>query len=146
MVHSAAAALGVRIRHAEHVMGTVVSFDVPGSARRDGSLDAAIGWLHWADRVFSPYRADSDVSLLARAEITVDACVPEMAEVLAACAFVRDLSGGYFTAAPGGQFAFPKLIGETLSAQSARIDSVSGATYTSGGYIKSLQSALDNGA
>jgi uncharacterized protein with FMN-binding domain len=40
-----------------------------------------------------------------------------------------------------GQFAFPKL-----SAQSARIDSVSGATYTSGGYIKSLQSALDNGA
>ena|SRR5215469_3630336 len=45
-----------------------------------------------------------------------------------------------------GQFAFPKLISETLSAQSARIDSVSGATYTSGGYIKSLQSALDGGA
>ena len=45
-----------------------------------------------------------------------------------------------------GQFAFPKLISETLSMQSARIDSVSGATYTSGGYIKSLQSALDNGA
>jgi uncharacterized protein with FMN-binding domain len=44
-----------------------------------------------------------------------------------------------------GQFAFPKLIAETLSTQSARIDSVSGATYTSGGYIKSLQSALDNG-
>jgi uncharacterized protein with FMN-binding domain len=45
-----------------------------------------------------------------------------------------------------GQFAFPKLISETLSAQNSRIDSVSGATYTSGGYIKSLQSALDNGA
>ena len=45
-----------------------------------------------------------------------------------------------------GQFAFPKLIGETLNAQSARIDSVSGATYTSSGYIRSLQSALDNGA
>jgi uncharacterized protein with FMN-binding domain len=45
-----------------------------------------------------------------------------------------------------GQYAFPKLIGETLTAQSARIDAVSGATYTSGGYIKSLQSALDNGA
>ncbi len=44
-----------------------------------------------------------------------------------------------------GQFAFPKLISETLAAQSARIDAVSGATYTSGGYIKSLQSALDNG-
>jgi uncharacterized protein with FMN-binding domain len=45
-----------------------------------------------------------------------------------------------------GQYAFPKLISETLTAQSARIDTVSGATYTSGGYIKSLQSALDNGA
>jgi uncharacterized protein with FMN-binding domain len=44
-----------------------------------------------------------------------------------------------------GQFAFPKLIAETLTSQSARVDSVSGATYTSGGYIKSLQSALDNG-
>ena len=45
-----------------------------------------------------------------------------------------------------GQYAFPKLIGETLIAQSARIDTVSGATYTSGGYIQSLQSALDTGA
>ncbi|MGH3166536.1 MAG: FMN-binding protein [Trebonia sp.] len=44
-----------------------------------------------------------------------------------------------------GQFAFPKLIAETLTSQSARIDTVSGASYTSGGYIQSLQSALDNG-
>lgn len=40
-------------------------------------------------------------------------------------------------------FAVPQLTQETLSAQSARIDSVSGATYTSDGYIQSLQSALD---
>lgn len=45
-----------------------------------------------------------------------------------------------------GHYAFPRLIGETLTTQSARIDAVSGATYTSGGYVKSLQSALDNGA
>ena len=45
-----------------------------------------------------------------------------------------------------GQFAFPQLITETLTAQSARIDAVSGASYTSAGYIKSLQSAIDNGA
>ena len=44
-----------------------------------------------------------------------------------------------------GQYALPRLIGETITAQSARIDTVSGATYTSGGYIESLQSALDNG-
>jgi uncharacterized protein with FMN-binding domain len=37
----------------------------------------------------------------------------------------------------------PKLNQETVTAQSAEIDAVSGATYTSGGYKKSLQSALD---
>jgi thiamine biosynthesis lipoprotein len=92
-----------RLRHAEHVMGTVVSFDVPLSARHDGSLEAAIGWLHWVDRVFSPYRPDSDVSLLAAGEVTADACAPEVAEVLAACARLRFLSQGYFTAFPGGR-------------------------------------------
>ena len=45
-----------------------------------------------------------------------------------------------------GAFAFPQLEAETLSAQSAKIDMVSGATYTSGGYIQSLQSAIDRGA
>ncbi len=44
-----------------------------------------------------------------------------------------------------GQFAFPRLIAETLAAQDAKIDSVSGATYTSGGYIQSLQTAVDKG-
>ena len=39
--------------------------------------------------------------------------------------------------------AAPILLQETLSAQSAKIDTVSGATYTSNGYEQSLQSALD---
>jgi uncharacterized protein with FMN-binding domain len=42
-----------------------------------------------------------------------------------------------------GEFAFPKLISETLTTQDAKIDAVSGASYTSAGYIQSLQSALD---
>jgi uncharacterized protein with FMN-binding domain len=39
--------------------------------------------------------------------------------------------------------AGPILLQETLAAQNANIDSVSGATFTSEGYIQSLQSALD---
>jgi uncharacterized protein with FMN-binding domain len=39
--------------------------------------------------------------------------------------------------------AIPQLTSETLAAQSAHIDAVSGASYTSSGYIQSLQSALD---
>jgi uncharacterized protein with FMN-binding domain len=39
--------------------------------------------------------------------------------------------------------ALPVLIQETLDAQNANIDMVSGATVTSEGYLESLQSALD---
>ena len=39
--------------------------------------------------------------------------------------------------------AIPKLTTEALAAQSAKIDAVSGASYTSQGYISSLQSAID---
>ena len=39
--------------------------------------------------------------------------------------------------------AIPILVSETKSAQSAQIDMVSGATFTSDGYTQSLQSAID---
>nr|WP_307783625.1 FMN-binding protein [Streptomyces spinoverrucosus] len=39
--------------------------------------------------------------------------------------------------------AVPTLIKETLEAQSADVDSVSGATITSEGYKESLQAAID---
>src|SRR5690242_503021 len=40
-------------------------------------------------------------------------------------------------------YALPILVQETVDAQSANIDMVSGATVTSDGYLSSLQSALD---
>lgn len=40
-------------------------------------------------------------------------------------------------------YASPELKSQTISAQSANIDGVSGATYTSQGYMQSLQSAID---
>ncbi|WP_372660446.1 FMN-binding protein [Amycolatopsis kentuckyensis] len=40
-------------------------------------------------------------------------------------------------------YAIPQLNDEAAQAGSADIDTVSGATYTSDGYVKSLQSALD---
>lgn len=95
--------ISARVRHAEPVMGTVVSFDVPASAAADGSLDAAVRSLHWADEVFSTYKADSDVSRLGRGETALGDCAPEVAEVLAACDRLRERSGGYFTAEPGGK-------------------------------------------
>lgn len=40
-------------------------------------------------------------------------------------------------------YALPILAQEAVAAQSAQIDAVSGATVTSGGYVRSLQSAID---
>jgi uncharacterized protein with FMN-binding domain len=40
-------------------------------------------------------------------------------------------------------YAIPDLNREALSAGNAKIDMISGATYTSQGYVQSLQSALD---
>jgi uncharacterized protein with FMN-binding domain len=37
----------------------------------------------------------------------------------------------------------PILNKEVLQSQSAKVDSVSGATYTSDGYLRSVQSAID---
>jgi uncharacterized protein with FMN-binding domain len=44
------------------------------------------------------------------------------------------------------QYAAPTLRSEALQAQSAQIDTVSGASYTSDGYAQSLQGALDQAA
>jgi FAD:protein FMN transferase len=91
-----------RLRHAEPVMGTVVSFDIPAGA--GPALQGAVRWLHWVDATFSPYRDDSEVSRLGRGSVTLADCAPELAEVMTACADVSSLSGGYFTARPGGRF------------------------------------------
>ncbi len=66
------------------------------------------------------------------------------------------VSGGKITAAqavqyPSGNgrdaeinsYALPVLNQEVVDRQSAQIDTVSGATVTSDGYLQSLQSALD---
>ncbi|MDQ2740055.1 MAG: FMN-binding protein [Actinomycetota bacterium] len=66
------------------------------------------------------------------------------------------VAGGKITAADAVQYptaqrrdvqinrqAVPMLNAEVLAAQSATIDAVSGASYTSDGYVQSLQAALD---
>ena len=91
-----------RLRHAEHVMGTVFSFDIPAAAAP--VLPQMVRWLHWVDATFSPYRDDSDVSRFGRGELTLAQCAGELAGVIGECARIRELSDGYFTDWPGGRF------------------------------------------
>ncbi|MEU6737401.1 FAD:protein FMN transferase [Streptomyces physcomitrii] len=93
------------LRHVEHVMGTVFSFDIrdrpTASLRR--ALPEAVRLLHRIDAVFSTYRPGSHISRLARQETTLDDCPQEVREVMRLCDQAADLSDGWFTATPAGR-------------------------------------------
>ncbi len=91
-------------RHAEHVMGTVFSFVVRDpSPAVDEALRAAVDRLHAIDARFSPYRADSEVSRIARGESELADASPELAEVMERCAEIGTLTDGWFSAYPEGR-------------------------------------------
>jgi uncharacterized protein with FMN-binding domain len=54
-----------------------------------------------------------------------------------------EVPNGNFRDQEINSYAVPMLRQEVLAAQSARIDTISGATVTSDGYVESLQAALD---
>ncbi len=69
-------------------------------------------------------------------------------EVVVSAGKITDVKALQLTGPDGrsvsiSNYAAPILRSEVLKAQSAKVSSVSGATYTSEGYLKSLQSAID---
>jgi thiamine biosynthesis lipoprotein len=96
-------------RHVEHVMGTVISFDVRGETARPQMLDGAIEWLHHVDRTYSTYRDDSVVSRFARGELAVDDLDQEVQDVLLRCIALGEETHGAFDA-----FAVPAPNGTRL--------------------------------
>ena len=94
--------------HVEHVMGTVVSFDVrvddeSQRAAMRAPVDRAVAWLHRVDAVFSTYRADSQISLLGSGKVRLSDCDSEVAEVLDLCAEIGRETGGYFSSMYAGR-------------------------------------------
>ena len=84
-------------------MGTVFSVDVRAPGVELAALDEAIAWLHRMDATFSTFSSSSRVSRLARGEIAVGDCEPEVAAVLDACRYLGTVTNGYFTATPFGR-------------------------------------------
>ena len=72
------------MRHAEHVMGTVVSFDVRGGGAA-GMADAC-AILQSADAVFSTWQPDSPMSRIRRNELSVGEAPAEIAWSKTICA------------------------------------------------------------
>ena len=73
------------------------------SARADAAVREVFAELVEVDRVFSPYKTDSAVSLLARGEVGWDDVDPVVREVAERCERARELTGGLFDPElPGG--------------------------------------------
>jgi FAD:protein FMN transferase len=83
------------------IMGMPVAIDV----RDPGAVDVepAFAWLREVDAVFSTYRGDSEISRLARGEIALADCRPEVDEVLSACAALERATDGYFSVRAAGR-------------------------------------------
>jgi FAD:protein FMN transferase len=95
------------LRHAEAVMGTVVSFAVRTDGRvRDATeaVRAAVAWLHDVDARFSPYRTDSEVARIDAGSLSVDDASDALRQVLLLCDEVTVTTQGYFTIRPWGRF------------------------------------------
>lgn len=93
-------------RYVAHTMGIPISLALRGRHRTDGAARAAwaavMAELREADRMFSTYRPDSVISRLARGEIGVADCPPEVAEVLELGERAARASGGAFAILRGG--------------------------------------------
>lgn len=76
-------------------MGMAVTIDVRDEIP-SGALEQTLAWLRHVDRVFSPYRADSEISRIARRTATREMASPAVREVLAQCDRLRTLTGGFF--------------------------------------------------
>jgi FAD:protein FMN transferase len=92
----------------EHVMGTVVSFDVRVDDERfrtpmQVAVETAVAWLHRVDEVFSTYRADSQISKLGNGELRLSECDGDVTEVLDLCAEVGRETNGYFSSMYAGR-------------------------------------------
>jgi FAD:protein FMN transferase len=85
-------------RRVEHIWGTAITIDVRDDVC-PSLLDDLVAWFHRVDDLFSTWRDDSEVSRLARQELTLDDAAPDVREVLDLCDEVRRASGGAFDVA-----------------------------------------------
>ncbi|MCT9078082.1 FAD:protein FMN transferase [Streptomyces fulvoviolaceus] len=111
-------------------MGTVFSFDVRGGDPEavQTALREAVAGLHRVDEVFSTYRDASQISRLARGELTVDECDPEVAEVLELGAEAERLSDGWFSMRYEGSLDPTGIVKGWAVERAARRMAESGAT------------------
>ena len=107
-------------------MGMPITIDVRDPDPEPTALDAAFAWLRFVERTFSTYRDDSEISRLARGELTIAQCRPEVDEVLTRCAQLREQTAGYFSVRAAGKLDPSGLVKGWALARAADILSAAG--------------------
>jgi thiamine biosynthesis lipoprotein len=108
------------LRHHYEVMGTVFSFAFRALVDAD-AIRAVEDELDRLDRVFSTYRPDSEISVLAEGGRTLASCSDDVREVLALCAEAGELTRGYFSAVHSGRLDPTGLVKGWAVARAAQL-------------------------
>jgi thiamine biosynthesis lipoprotein len=87
-----------RLVRVEHVMGTTVSIDVREPVVEPAAIDAAMAWFHDVDARFSPFCADSEVSLVGSGALALEDASPDVRAMFTLADELRERTGGYFDA------------------------------------------------
>jgi thiamine biosynthesis lipoprotein len=85
----------------EHIMGMPIVVETRDDAA-PGVLDPVFDWFRRVDATFSTYRDDSEISRIARGDLTVEDATPAVAWVLDRCEQLKAETNGYFDAYAGG--------------------------------------------
>ena len=123
------------------VSGSSGTAGTPGtSAAGSGNSAGSAGGA--AAAASAPVSAGSGTGTAVTGDVVMTGYGPTQVQITVSVTVLQHTDDGVNSQMIDGR-ALPLLNNETLTAQSAKINAVSGASYTSAGYIKSLQSALD---
>jgi thiamine biosynthesis lipoprotein len=111
----------------EHIMGMPIQIDLRDGDVDAAVLDAAFAWLRVVDETFSTYKPDSEISRLARGELTIAECRPEVDEVLTRCAELREETAGFFSVRAAGELDPSGLVKGWAVGRAAEVLDAAGA-------------------
>ncbi|QNK81455.1 FMN-binding protein [Nakamurella sp. PAMC28650] len=127
---------------------TVPGAPAGGSTKTSAPSGRAAGSTASSSRKSTPATPSAARSVTVDGASTDTPYGPVQVEVVIKAGRITDVNAIVYPQGSGrdqeiNQYALPQLRSQVLSAQSANVAGVSGATYTSQGFVGSLQSALD---
>ena len=78
------------------IMGMPITIEIIDPGVASGDLEAAFDYFENIDKRFSPYKSDSEVSLINAGKISEQEYSPEIKEVLLLAEKTKEETGGYF--------------------------------------------------